>query len=268
MWNTTVIPVTAQAGPLRPSTTTYAPMSLPYTLTESSVDGSRWYVKDNVFYPSITTLLTATDTEGQAALRRWRSAVGQDVAAGVTERAAKRGTKWHAFCESYLLQEPPMKWQSMLCEPSDRVYAETLTSVLNERLDTVFASESRVVSTVYGIAGRMDVGAQLRPAYGGRRVILDFKTGKKPKTGNRLTNYALQATFYADALSETCADTFGTCNPIDTIVIVQLCPDQIVWQESSPVYWRDQLHERVKQFASTVNDRLESLGEAGGLTVA
>ena len=107
------------------------------------------------------------------------------------------------------------------------------------------ASETRVISKQYGIAGRMDMAVQLND---GRYAILDFKTGKKRKSGNRLDNYALQCTFYADALTEHWS--YGI---IDTIVIAQLLPDGIIWQETQPVLWRESLQSRVVAFAEQVN---------------
>jgi hypothetical protein len=213
------------------------------TVEETTKDGRRWYVMDEVFYPSITALLTATDREGATALEKWRSSVGHDRAAEVSKTAAARGVQWHTFCEQYVMGRTP-HW-SLMTNPTDAAYAASLAAVLNQQIAVVMASGMRIASKVYGVAGRMDLAVVLRD---GRRAILDFKTGKKLKSGNRLENYAMQATFYADALTE--------CNPsciIDTIVIAQLLPDRIVWQESSPALWRDALMSRITDYATLLN---------------
>ena len=251
MWNTTSFDVRDRYPNLAPSSIVYDPMSLTYTLSEAYKDGKRWYAYDNELYPSITTLLTETDTEGQRALTKWRTAIGHEAAQRVTTSAATNGTRWHNFCEQYVTGVPLQKFSTLLHAPTDLQYAGALTHVLNTHVRRVFASELRVMSTEYGIAGRMDIGAELMD---GRYAIIDFKTGKKPKTGNRLTNYACQATFYADALTEQLSS-----GRIDTIVIVQLCPTTILWQESAPSYWREELRSRIVQFADIVNSRLDLL---------
>ena len=226
------------AADISASTITYDPHPLRVTLSETYHDGKRWYTSEGERYPSITTLLSATDDEGQSALRKWRKRVGAVEADRVTKTAAGNGTRWHDFCESFITGQPLWKY---LKDPSDPPMAAAIGTLLNARIRTVLLSESRIMSTRHKVAGRMDICAELTD---GRLAVIDFKTGKKPKTDNRVTNYALQATFYADALTEWLGR--GT---IDTIVIVQLCPKLLVWQESSAELWRPLLEERVARFA-------------------
>lgn len=223
----------------------YTPASLSLTLTESYHDGKRWYRHDGQFYPSITTLLSATDEEGNKALAKWRSRVGHAEATRITTTAASAGTRWHNFCEAYLTGG--VYWNH-LANPQDRPMAAAIGRLLNTKIKNVILSESRIVSTKYGIAGRMDICAELMD---GRLAVIDFKTGKKPKTGNRLTNYGIQAAFYAEALTEWLQRGI-----LDTVVIVQLCPMMLLWQESSASVWIPQLEERVSKFATYVNEQL------------
>lgn len=227
-WNETAIPT---------STIVYDPQSLQMTLSETYHDGKRWYTHDGERYPSITTLLSATDEEGQTALRQWRKRVGAVEADRVTRTAAGNGTRWHDFCEAFITGQPLWKY---LHTPTDTPMAAAIGTLLNTRIRTVLVSESRIMSTRHKVAGRMDVCAELMD---GRIAVIDFKTGKKPKSGNRVTNYGLQATFYADALTEWLGRGI-----IDTIVIVQLCPKMLVWQESSAALWRPLLETRIAQF--------------------
>jgi len=226
------------ATSLPPSTIVYDPQPLRVTLTETYHDGKRWYTAEGERYPSITTLLSATDAEGQTALRKWRARVGAVEAERVSRVASTNGTQWHDFCEAYLLGKPVWKY---LSDPSSTAMAAAIGTLLNTKIRRVLVSESRVMSTRYRVAGRIDVCAELTD---GRLAVIDFKTGKKPKTDNRLRNYALQATFYADALTEWLSH-----GDIDTIVIAQLCPKMLVWQESSASRWRPELEARVAQFA-------------------
>lgn len=246
VWHTTTLPLTTCTSRIPASTVAYTPMSIPLQLQETTRGGKRWYVYQGEYYPSITTMLSATDDEGNTALRAWRKAVGQEAATRITQTAAKRGTQWHAFCEQFLTGQP-YAWQS-LTEPNDISYAALVGQTLNTYIKSVVASETRVVSTTYGLAGRLDVGVQL---HDGRYAIVDFKTGKKPKTGNRLQNYGIQATFYADALTEHWKGGI-----IDTVVIGQLLPDRILWQEAPAAAFRQLLQDRITKFAECVNMQL------------
>lgn len=219
------------------STVQYAPETPRRTLTETTQDGRRWYVDEEnatVRYPSITTVLRATDEEGRKALLRWRKNVGEAAAQKISESSAAHGTKWHNFCEAFLTNQP------YSVSPVDLPTATALAQLLNQRIRTVILSESRIASTRWGVAGRIDVCAELTD---GRIAVIDFKTGQKPKSGNRLTNYALQATFYADALTECLQRP-----PITDLVVVQICPQLLLWQESQTSFWEETLSARIAAF--------------------
>lgn len=241
LWTSTTIPLPSVSATQVPaSTIAYTPVATVTPVTEVLVEGKRYYAYNNEVYPSITTLLSATNTEGQTALRKWRASIGHARAAEITASAAARGTRWHTFCEQFVSSQP-IAW-SVLTEPRDVTYASVIAHTLNDRLSAVLASETRVASSVYGVAGRLDLAVRLRD---GRSAILDFKTGgAKAKSGTRLDQYGMQATFYADALSEQ-----WTHDPIETIVIMQLLTDRVVWQESSPSHYREALRERIAQYA-------------------
>lgn len=243
-WTELQFPVTSYSINGTPQCTIeYTPIMLPVSITETLRDGTRWYLFEDNLYPSISQLISATDEEGNKSLQQWRQRVGHATAAEITQKAASRGTRWHKFCENFVTRQH-IGW-SLFESPEDAAYGAHIAAVLNTQLRAVVATEMRVVSTTYGIAGRMDMAVQLQD---GRYAILDFKTGKKRKSGTRLDNYALQGTFYADALTEHWS--YGI---IDTVVIAQLLPDRILWQETQPAYWRDALRKRVNTYARQVN---------------
>lgn len=239
-------PITFTHLTIPSSTIRYQPLDTGITVTETTHEGRRWYVYNGQYYPSITTLLSATDSEGKKALREWRDKVGADAANAITKRAAGRGIQMHSIAEHFV-QNDPIPW-NLLTEPGDVSYAASLGHLLNQKVEEVFASETRVISTELGVAGRVDLGVLLRD---GRRAILDFKTGAREKTGNRLNNYFKQITFYATALTELLKKN------VDTLVIVQLLPKEIKWQESTPEYWIDALRADIRQYATMVNDEME-----------
>lgn len=234
MWTKTVTDVDLSLTVLPKTTIAFEPVPLSVVATETYIDGKRWYVYNGVKYPSITTLLSATDTEGRDAITKWQDGIGHAAAHAITRNAANRGTQWHGFCEKFV-QAAPIGWQ-YFTQPEDMVYAANLGQLLNTKIRRVLSSEARVVSPTIGAAGRMDLCVEL---WDGRIAILDFKTGKRPKSGNRLANYGIQSTFYAKAFAE-CAGV-----PVDWIVILQLLPGSFLWQESKPMHFELALTQRV-----------------------
>lgn len=208
---------------------------------ETSADGNRVYLFEGNRYPSITTILKETDDEAKKALSEWRNRIGHAEAAAFTAKAAARGTSWHAFCENFLLGKPTWNY---LDTPEKAKQARNIATMLNEKIESVLALEGAVVSKEYGVAGRFDLAAKLRS---GRKAIIDFKTGTKLKYGNRLDGYALQSTFYADAVNEL-VPSEKDFEEFDTLVIAQLTPTTCYWQESNIELWRRMLLERVELY--------------------
>lgn len=226
---------------IEPSRIEYSPLaipSMPADIPTSMEDDIRYYHVDGQLYPSITSVLRSTDTEGRIALAAWRKRVGPDVASVITQAAASGGTSWHTFAEKYLKHEPT-NWGYVTTPDSIR-QAFQLSSVLNANIKRTIASELSVFSKKYGVAGRLDAGIELAD---GRLAILDFKTGKKPKYGNRLAQAGIQCAFYADALTE-----LMDFDRIDTVVVVQILPTAVYWQTSEVAHWRPILIEKIEQF--------------------
>ena len=71
--------------------------------TRQEEDGSRTYNVGNKKIPSVTTILSATQSpEKKAGLDRWRERVGYQEAARITSQAALRGTEMHYVLENYI----------------------------------------------------------------------------------------------------------------------------------------------------------------------
>lgn len=246
-WSSTSYDIRANGVSVPESTITYAPRETFTNVSEVTTDAGRWYSYENIFYPSITTMIKATDFEGTKALQEWRERVGTEAATRITTTSAAKGTRWHRFSELFFMKKPT--WPC-LTDVKDVPYGATLGHLLNEKIETVIASESRVISPRYGLAGRVDVGVKL---HDGRSAIIDFKTGRREKSGNRLENYFIQTTFYADALTDVWED-----ETIDTVIIVQLLPNSIVWQESHVDHWRPKLTAKIEHYAHILNESMET----------
>ena len=70
------------------------------------VMGRRHYAVDNKKLPSVTTILSHTQSkEKQDSLAKWQARVGKEEATRIKDQAASRGTAMHTLLEHYLLGE-------------------------------------------------------------------------------------------------------------------------------------------------------------------
>ena len=67
------------------------------------IDGKRHYILKEEKLPSVTTILSATQSkEKQASLGAWRDRIGHEAADKITKDAAHRGTTMHNILEHYM----------------------------------------------------------------------------------------------------------------------------------------------------------------------
>ena len=72
--------------------------------TRSLINNKRHYDVGEEKLPSVTTILSATQSdEKKASLARWTQSVGEDQAVKIRDQAAERGTIMHRVLEGYLL---------------------------------------------------------------------------------------------------------------------------------------------------------------------
>ena len=70
----------------------------------STENGIRRYVIGDTKLPSVTSVLDLTRSdEEKAALANWRERTGHQAAEAITSAAASRGSKMHAYLESFIL---------------------------------------------------------------------------------------------------------------------------------------------------------------------
>ena len=68
--------------------------------------GRRHYAVDNQKLPSVTTILSHTQSkEKQDSLAAWQARVGKENADRIKDQAASRGTAMHTLLEHYLMGE-------------------------------------------------------------------------------------------------------------------------------------------------------------------
>ena len=162
---------------------------LPYRIQTSA--GHRKYLCSGIYMPSVTTVLSATESEkSKAGLRNW-----QKNNPGALEAASTRGSAIHLGCENYLRGLDPGV-------PEDYLDFWNGMSSYLDWFDTIHWSErplrpdwnhlrsddrevAFVWSTEHKYAGCPDLIGEI----GGVRVIADFKTSNAPAGFENLEVY-------------------------------------------------------------------------------
>ncbi len=177
------------------------------------IEGKRHYAIDDNKLPSVTTILSLTQSqEKQDSLKRWIAKVGEKEAERVKNTAAIRGTKMHSILEGYVEDKNILD----MTEEGGEAHrmANTIIDQGLKDLDEIWGSEA-VLSYQDRYAGATD----LCGVYMGRESIIDFKQSNKPKREEWIDDYYLQSAAYALAHNET----YGT--DIDQGVILICTPD-------------------------------------------
>lgn len=184
--------------------------------TRQEEDGSRTYNVGNKKIPSVTTILSATQSpEKQKGLDDWRARVGYQEAARITSQAALRGTEMHYVLENYI---DGRGYLNLAPEGSQaRLMAHEIVNNLN-LLKEVWGNE---VSLAYEDkwAGATDVVG----LYDDKPTIIDFKQSNKPKREEFVEDYYYQIAAYSLAHKEQ----YG---PI-TQGLICICTKDILYQE-------------------------------------
>jgi len=174
-------------------------------ITRKNTDvGRKYFTPEGNAYPSITTVLSIL---GKDVIQEWRARVGEEEANRISSFASKRGTAVHKLAEDYLNNEQDYKKGHM---PTSIVSFNGIKSVLDERLNNIWMQETFLYSDKLKCAGQVDCIAE----FDGELSIIDFKTSRKEKKEEWITNYFIQASFYAAAFLET------TGIPIKQAVII------------------------------------------------
>ena len=207
-------------------------------LDADTTDTGRVYkTPDGNRYPSITTVLSLLSRD---AIRAWRKRVGEAEANLISRRASTRGTKVHEIIEQYLDNEyDATKWT-----PDVIASLENLKPYLH-RIDKIYEQECPLYSEHLGVAGRVDcVGI-----FDGVPSIIDFKTSKRIKTKDKITNYFMQEAAYAIMWEER------TGMPITNLVVA------IAGDEGAQIFvehrdnWDKKLIETIEEYNRRKNDR-------------
>jgi hypothetical protein len=225
-------------------------------LDRTTIEGKRHYcLPDGSKVPSVTTILDRTKPqEKREALANWKKRVGEQQAQQITTEAANRGTRMHAYLETYVqMDEMKPLPSNPFAHPSWFMAAEIILQGL-AHVDEFWGSEVPVYySGLY--AGTTD----LIGVWKGRPAIMDFKQTNKPKKREWIEDYFLQLAAYAQAHDHM----HGT--NIDQGVILMACQPKLLEDNtySKPQYmefvvagdefahWKNEWNKRVELYYLT-----------------
>ena len=171
-------------------------------VADTGETGRVYVAPDGSRYPSVTTVLSILSED---AIRAWRLRVGEEEANKVGHRASNRGTAVHSIIEGYLKNEPTDDYL-----PHIKQSLQNLRPILDKSIGKIFGLEVALFSRHLGLAGRCDCVAE----FDGVPSIVDFKTSKRVKKKENISNYFAQMSAYAIMFEER------TGMPITNTVIV------------------------------------------------
>ena len=155
-------------------------------------NGQRLYDVNSEKLPSVTTILSATESEEKkASLERWKNRVGRKEADLISRQSLSRGSAMHDFLEKFILNQLNLDLlgdNSLEKQMADQIIENGLRNDLSE----VYGVEA----TLY-YPGKYAGAADLLGVYMGKETILDFKTGNKPRRDEWNDEYYLQLGAYS-----------------------------------------------------------------------
>ncbi len=161
-------------------------INLPNLLTQE-INNRRYYVTPSgKLMPSITTLLGQTSKES---IESWKKSIGEENAKQISEYACALGENLHYVIEKYLDNDPNFLEKTTI---HSKYMFSSMQDTL-DRIDNIYTQEASLYSDTLGLAGRTDCIAE----FDGIPSIIDFKTSRKEKKEEWITNYFVQGTAYS-----------------------------------------------------------------------
>ena len=159
----------------------------------SVINGGRHYDIGNTKLPSVTTILSACQSdEKRQSLADWKARMGDKAADEVRDTAAARGTAMHTYLEHYL-DGTGYKDLTPLGKQAEVMANKIIESGLGD-LEELWGLETTLYyPDLY--AGATDVVG----VYQGQPAIIDFKQSNKPKRREWIQDYFEQLGAYTMA---------------------------------------------------------------------
>jgi len=170
-------------------------------------DGGRFYQSPRgEWYPSVTTVLSA-DSDKEEGIKQWRERIGEEEANKILVQASNRGESVHLICERYLNNDPDYAKGQM---PTNIFSFKCIQNILDSHINNIHCQEEPLYSNYLKTAGRVDCLAE----FDGKLSVIDFKTSRKMKRKEWISNYFMQTSAYAVMYEEL------TTIPVSQIVVI------------------------------------------------
>src|SRR5210317_2085757 len=164
----------------------------PRTVREM-VEGQRHYILNKEKLPSVTTVLSATQSaEKRESLAKWRERVGEAEATRIVDSAGARGTAMHKILEKYVLGEGYLD-ETTVGKQAHNMALQVIQSGLSNVTEYYGTECTLYYPGLY--AGQTDLVA----IHKGEDAIIDFKQTNKPKRREWIEDYCIQLAAYAMA---------------------------------------------------------------------
>ena len=161
-------------------------------------EGKHFYDTDFGLFPSVTTILGATQTKEKAdVLKNWRIRKGDAVADHILETTSGIGTAAHLFNEKYQARKHGLPYP---LDKFDEQYAlfghahHVNCRPFLDSVEEVYALEQAVFSSELKLAGTIDCVGKVD----GKICVIDYKTKGKPQKQEWMYDYFLQSSLYAE----------------------------------------------------------------------
>ena len=217
-------------------------------------DGHYYQTKDGTIYPSITTIKNLTDPKTWFPF--WIKKIMRDnciteeeakiEAKRIGDSSMKVGTALHQLAEDYMNGGYPTVYDSKDFEKNPNTLFVPLKDWLDEHVDNVYATESKISRKELQFAGTVDWVAEVD----GVLTIGDYKNARKPKMPSNIlqSKYYEQATAYS-IMFEEC---YGI--KVEQIAIVVISWDgKVRMFKSKPENHLSSLYDMILKYESNVN---------------
>lgn len=180
--------------------------------TTINIDDKRFYkISDKVKYPSVTTIIG--EFSDKSFLVEWKKRIGSERAEEITRFSSNRGDIMHQMIEYFLSSTKKTKRERLLdsqhkiieyVKKSDytdselnigrKLFYNFYNARFFDKIKRVIKLEETLYSSINGgYAGRVDF---IYLDYDDNIIIADFKTSRKPKKREWISNYFKQIAAY------------------------------------------------------------------------
>ena len=185
----------------------------------STENGIRKYVIGDTKLPSVTSILDQTRSEeDKAALANWRERTGYKEADAITSAAASRGSKMHAYLESFILNRENLSFFDD-GEQHKIMAKQIIEKGLINRLEEVWGVEATLF-----YPNRYSGTTDAVGIFDGKESIIDFKQSNKPKKHQYIDSWLLQTAAYSLAHNVVYKSNITAC-------VILVCTVDNLFQE-------------------------------------